>query len=884
MQSNLRSLFAGKREVIELPPKRGPGRPPKAREREVEEPDEVLEALQSQPEAYDEHLRLRNRKRKVGCIEGPASTALIEAAGKTLGEMRMPGAMRDCTREGPQVKLRLCKWFEKTHEDLGGSCEHHEMLLSAVAENWALPRIEIVRMISNKAKWRKQCEERGVSDKGLARDEAQLPTYLRKSKACKGVVRRAKGGGRIDKLRFLYPIVKDFFEAMRVHGRFIDAHDLEDYLQHTMQRYLDEAAKPGVSEALENTKAGRRVEIVKEELAKLRDPKTTRRTHENRQAQLMRFCGARLRTPQRLAPLTINEERARWMTTLQNYDRLLWEAMRPEHLEESVVDPKAFVEGIEDTVVIHADQVPCWLRIGSMKQLFGKNELKKHKRHELVEPHLSTPGAQKASANEVDGMAQTRQFAKSEGDRFRVTLELSQVVTNVFKPSEKPEVKHGRPVLVVPGCHGRLSNIDEHGMFIEDEVFNKKGKQKVRRAMTSAGNLMLSWRKLRDEGDAEVRGFFQEIEVMQQPAAFCDGVIIAWITEMRKREGYGNVISVRDMFAGGLSASCKRMSAACGHLLAFIAGKMTPVLQLTDVGVAFSLKKMIEATKCEMRREKRGQEDLEAACFMSSAPNETKCDSGDLLRIVGRAWKLLKERDERDEPERLLKVARSCGWLSYRADPVRKVLIKCDQEDWMKGREEELPEKTHRHPSAWWEQRYTWINEEGEPRKADFKTCGRNVCGLEYMRDEFPEQAPNESTRLHCLQGAKVATLSCIDLTEEDIAFPEVARNLVPAEFLRTQREKFEAARMRALTNANIGKKTRKLSAKARKMKMKRKLLRQKRKSQLSEFLTELRSRAAEGYSTRQLIKSHIPDIGNEVKVAASEVTAALRSKEAANF
>ena len=68
MQANLRSLFAGKREAVELPPKRGPGRPPKRkREEEDEQPDEVLEALQSipdQPEAYDERLRVRHRKRK----------------------------------------------------------------------------------------------------------------------------------------------------------------------------------------------------------------------------------------------------------------------------------------------------------------------------------------------------------------------------------------------------------------------------------------------------------------------------------------------------------------------------------------------------------------------------------------------------------------------------------------------------------------------------------------------------------------------------------------------------------------------------------------------------------------------------------------------------
>ena len=52
-------------------------------------------------------------------------------------------------------------------------------------------------------------------------------------------------------------------------------------------------------------------------------------------------------------------------------------------------------------------------------------------------------------------------MAKGEGDRFRVTLELSQMVTNTFEPNEKPAVKHGLPVLLVPGAHARLSNIDE---------------------------------------------------------------------------------------------------------------------------------------------------------------------------------------------------------------------------------------------------------------------------------------------------------------------------------------------------------------------------------------------------------------------------------------
>ena len=74
MQTNLRALFAGRREAVEVPPKRGPGRPPKVRKREEasEESDAVVEALRAVPEhpvGFDEHLRVRHRKRKASCLE-----------------------------------------------------------------------------------------------------------------------------------------------------------------------------------------------------------------------------------------------------------------------------------------------------------------------------------------------------------------------------------------------------------------------------------------------------------------------------------------------------------------------------------------------------------------------------------------------------------------------------------------------------------------------------------------------------------------------------------------------------------------------------------------------------------------------------------------------
>ena len=42
----------------------------------------------------------------------------------------------------------------------------------------------------------------------------------------------------------------------------------------------------------------------------------------------------------------------------------------------------------------------------------------------------------------------------------------------------------------------------------------------------------------------------------------------------------------------------------------------------------------------------------------------------------------------------------------------------------------------------------------------------------------------------------------------------------------------------------------------------------------MKAFLSELRSRSAEGYSARQPIRSHIPDIGTDLKVSPQEVTA----------
>ena len=145
---------------------------------------EVLQSVPDQPEAFDEQLRVRHRKRRVDClqseVDGPFTIVLAEAAGKTVAQLSMPGSqVRDGTHEDPQAKLRLCKWFEKTCVDLGSSDETHEVMLNAAAEAWGVSRPAIVRILKNKERWLRECEGRGVSAGGLSRAESHLPRYLR---------------------------------------------------------------------------------------------------------------------------------------------------------------------------------------------------------------------------------------------------------------------------------------------------------------------------------------------------------------------------------------------------------------------------------------------------------------------------------------------------------------------------------------------------------------------------------------------------------------------------------------------------------------------------------------------------------------------------------
>ena len=161
--------------------------------------------------------------------------------------------------------------------------------------------------------------------------------------------------------------------------------------------------------------------------------------------------------------------------------------------------------------------------------------------------------------------------------------------------------------------------------------------------------------------------------------------------------------------------------------------------------------------------------------------------------------------------------------------------------------------------------------------------CGKTVKGLEYMKDEFPEGKPGEEVWLKCMRCEKPVQLHEVDWSgkNEDLTFGEVGKDVVTDGFLRTMRERHEAARMKAMVRPREVRKKRPKAVRSamKRLKMRTKLKRRVRSKDMKEFVAEVRHRDTEGYSVRQLLQSHIPEIGREVQVKESEVTEALATQ-----
>ena len=293
--------------------------------------------------------------------------------------------------------------------------------------------------------------------------------------------------------------------------------------------------------------------------------------------------------------------------------------------------------------------------------------------------------------------------------KFRITVELRQVIHNWFKDDADPLGIQGETLVIVAGTHCRLNNISAEGKWIKNEKFCVGKQMKFHKAGNSVGNTMQAWRDLR----AKRPDLFEGISVMQQPAAVVDSVITCWtIGEMAAK--YPCVLWQRDLSGGGgFSLQAKQAMRAAGQVPVWIAGKMTPCLQITDTDFAFRLKSFANQVKQDVKLQ------LAAAATQAGLEQTLKCNAFAILKIIQESVKML--RDITVKENLVLAAGRRNGILAWRPNMKEKKLVECSKQAWCK----DLPQcgVSHRLQRGWCEHRMEWCDAEGVPLEPDWSQC-----------------------------------------------------------------------------------------------------------------------------------------------------------------
>ena len=301
---------------------------------------------------------------------------------------------------------------------------------------------------------------------------------------------------------------------------------------------------------------------------------------------------------------------------------------------------------------------------------------------------------------------------------------------------------------------------------------------------------------------------------------------------------------------------------AINQMPAWIWGKMTPVLQITDTDAAHHLKRFANEAQHQLRRELREKAIAEGvhACF--------KQGIYEILRVTSEALKKLKHFMDVEQP-RTLQAGLRNYLLSYRPDFETKTMVKAIEQPWAKG----FTEGNHRIRAEWAKDRYNWLDENGIPSPLPWNDQGAGVSSL----DDMEEQS------YHGPEGATVKLKSLEDTDEQEVE--EVSVSLELSLTAADEVKQFQEAaqhlmdRVRGSAAATGGKFDEYLSTQAvRTKKTQRKKSRdEEHRAANAENFAELQKRLKVA-SRRQVLDSIVPQVGKAKVMSKSEVSTKLKS------
>ena len=249
----------------------------------------------------------------------------------------------------------------------------------------------------------------GAGSKGNLNKTGQSLKSAHRWSSGRGV--RAAGGGRKDHFRQFKEALKVWVHLEREHGHTIDGHDMIEEFLFVVQKAIAHGDDLQTKQQLAPAGAALLLEY-KARVVSLRHPQY-RKTYIK---ELMKFCEVRFLKPQRMLKLSYAEEAIRCRLTWMQFDRRMWDLAfgGVEVLQRHVVDPEGVMHRMEDCVICFSDQIPWWGMICRKKQMYLEDEVK------------GTRTTQK------------RGWDNEEATKFRITVELRQVILSYFKTGDNP--------------------------------------------------------------------------------------------------------------------------------------------------------------------------------------------------------------------------------------------------------------------------------------------------------------------------------------------------------------------------------------------------------------------------------------------------------------
>ena len=227
----------------------------------------------------------------------------------------------------------------------------------------------------------------------------------------------------------------------------------------------------------------------------------------------------------------------------------------------------------------------------------------------------------------------------------------------------------GKGLLVVPGQWARLSNISDSGTWLKTESFKVGDTVITRTQGTSAGRILLPYRKLRQSHPE----LMSKIELMQQPAANVDSVILSWSIEAQAQQ-YPASLWQRDCFISVFSDTATKAMALANKVSCLVAEKCTSKLQITDTDFSKQFKAMVRTKLIELRAQWQKQRKEEHSVW--------KVGPLEIVTAVVHAQDLMSEKNLNDNW--VLRAAVRNGILVYRPDPASGRLVELLSQSWAK--------------------------------------------------------------------------------------------------------------------------------------------------------------------------------------------------------